>query len=228
MGKNLWLQIFLWLILLAVVVPAGLILLFRFVPVPGSPQMLLSLLSGHGAEYHWVAPDRLPPALARAVLAAEDQRFCQHNGFDWTSIDKALKDNKRGKRLRGASTISQQAARSLFLTPARNWLRKGAEAWLTVLLEALWPKHRIMTAYLNLVDWGHGNFGAEAAARAYFQKPAARLSTTESARLAAILPDPHDWSAARPGPYVARRTAILTNRISMVRRDGLDACLRRE
>ena len=121
----------------------------------------------------WVG-DNISPYLGRAVIASEDQRFCSHHGFDWTSIDKAIAAHERGARLRGASTISQQTARTIFLLPIRSWARKGVEAWLTVMLEALWPKRRILTAYLNLVDWGHGNFGAEAAAQAYFHKAGRR------------------------------------------------------
>jgi monofunctional biosynthetic peptidoglycan transglycosylase len=208
------------------VMPAALIVIFRFVPVPGTPQMIWSILSGEGANYAWRDFDEIAPSLSSAVIAAEDQRFCSHNGFDWVSIDKAVKEHERGRRLRGASTISQQAARSLFLVPVRSWIRKGAEAYLTVLMEALWPKKRILTAYLNLVDWGHGNYGAEAASQAYFHISAAHLSPTQSARLAAILPDPDDWNAKHPGPYVARRTAILRGRLAMVHRDGLDVCVK--
>jgi monofunctional biosynthetic peptidoglycan transglycosylase len=128
--------------------------------------------------------------------------------------------------LRGASTLSQQTARTLFLAPVRSWIRKGAEAWLTVLVEALWPKKRILEAYLNLVDWGHGNFGAEAAAQAYFHTSAAQLTRGQAARLAAILPDPSKWNAAVPGPYVTERARVLLGQASAVTRDGLDACVR--
>ncbi len=187
----------------------GCFLSFVSRPCRARRQMLLSLLEGEGTHYSWVPFDEIAPSLPTAVIAAEDQRFCSHHGFDWVSIDKAVKEHEHGRRLlRGASTISQQAARSLFLVPVRSWVRKGAEAYLTVLMEALWPKQRILTAYLNLVDWGRGNYGAEAAAQAYFHVPAADLSPAQSARLAAILPDPDEWNAARPGPYVARRAAI--------------------
>lgn len=218
-----WLSIFIGIVF---VMPVGLILLFRFVPVPGTPQMVLGLLSGEGAHYSWRSFDRIAPSLPSAVIAAEDQRFCKHNGFDWAAIDKAVQEHKDGRRLRGASTISQQTARSLFLVPARSWIRKGAEAYLTVLIEALWPKQRILTAYLNLVDWGHGNYGAEAASQAYFHKSAARLTPAQAARLAAILPNPDDWNAARPGPYVAKRSAKLKGRLGVVRRDRLDVCVK--
>lgn len=210
----------------AVPVPILLILLFRFVPIPFTPQMLIGVLSGDEVHYRW-AGDGISPYLGRAVIGAEDQKFCFHHGFDWGSIDKAIKAHKHGARLRGASTISQQTARTVFLTPARNWVRKGVEAYLTVLIEALWPKRRILTAYLNLVDWGHGNFGAEAASEAYFHKPASALNAYQAARLAAVLPDPDSWSAARPGPYVASRTDTLMFRMAEVSRDGLDSCVRR-
>ena len=209
-----------------VVAPIALLLLYRFVPVPGTPEMLVSLIEGKGAHYRW--SDHISPRLERAVIAAEDQNFCTHHGFDWASINKAMADHQRhpSKPVRGASTISQQAARTLFLVPMRSWIRKGLEAWLTVLMEQLWPKKRILHAYLNLVDWGDGIFGAEAAARAYFGTDAASLTATEAARLAAILPNPHKWRAARPGRYVARRAASLQGRSAMVARDGLNFCVR--
>jgi monofunctional biosynthetic peptidoglycan transglycosylase len=207
-------------------IPILLILLFRFVPVPGTPQMLTWLIVGDPVHYQWVAYENISPALGHAVIGSEDQNFCKHHGFDWKSIDKALKANKRGRPLRGASTISQQVARTMFLLPVRSWVRKGAEAYLTVLLEALWPKKRILTAYLNLVDWGHGNFGAEAASQAYFHKSASQLTRAEAARLAAVLPDPEKWHADRPGPYVAGRTSTIVSRAGEVTRDDLDACVR--
>ncbi|HEY1614005.1 MAG TPA: monofunctional biosynthetic peptidoglycan transglycosylase [Rhizomicrobium sp.] len=212
------------LLVLLVPAPVLVLLLFRFVPVPVTPQMLLSALFGAGGHHQWVG-EEISPQLFRAVIAGEDDRFCSHHGFDWSSVDKAVQAHEQGKRLRGASTISQQTARSVFLLPVRSWLRKGAEAWLTVLMEALWPKERIITVYLNVVDWGHGNFGAEAAARAYFGKSAAALSGSQAAKLAAVLPDPDQWNAARPGPYVAAHAAVLRRRMAEVQRDGLDSCL---
>jgi monofunctional biosynthetic peptidoglycan transglycosylase len=214
------------LFFLALPGPVILLLLFRFVPVPGTPEMLVSLLQGKGLHYSWA--DNIAPMLGRAVIGAEDQNFCTHNGFDWKSIGAAVKahaDNPK-KRLRGASTISQQTARTLFLVPMRSWLRKGLEAYLTVLVEALWPKKRILQAYLNLVDWGHGNFGAEAAAENYFGTDAASLTRAQAARLAAILPDPSKWKAVHPGRYVARRTRVLAARSGQVTRDGLDFCVK--
>ncbi len=219
-------------VVFALLVPAPiiLILIFRFVPIPGTPQMLFSLVTGHGAHYAWRGSDSISPALGRAVISSEDQRFCSHHGFDWKNIDEAVRQHERHprKQLRGASTISQQTARSLFLLPVRSWIRKGMEAYLTVLLEALWPKERILTVYLNVVDWGNGNFGAEAAAQAYFHEPAAAISRTQAARLAAVLPDPSRWQAARPGPYVAARTHALGTQMQDVAAGGLDWCVRRK
>jgi len=209
-------------------IPILLILLFRFLPIPATPQIVIGLLSGDDVHYRWVGADEISPFLGRAVIGAEDQKFCSHHGFDWQSIDKAIRKHQRHPRrvLHGASTISQQTARTIFLVPARSWVRKGMEAYLTVLIEALWPKKRILTAYLNLVDLGHGNFGAEAAAENYFHKPAAALSAHEAARLAAILPNPDGWRAVAPGPYVAARTDTLIFHMAEVARDRLDSCVR--
>ncbi len=222
-----WLSRIFWvLFLLLVAAPVLLLLVFRFLPLPGSPEMLWSLIQGKGAHYAWSAD--IDPFLGKAVIGSEDQNFCHHHGFDWKSIDQAVAAHERhpSRRLRGASTISQQTARTLFLLPVRSWVRKGLEAYLTVLIEALWPKKRILQAYLNLVDWGHGNFGAEAAARAYFHTGAGRLSHIQAARLAAVLPDPDSWSASRPGPYVAARSEVLIARAEQVTRDGLDFCVK--
>jgi monofunctional glycosyltransferase len=208
-------------------VPAPILtlLLFRFVPIPGTPQMLVSLMMGKGAHYQWSGD--ISPRLERAVIGAEDENFCRHHGFDFAAIQKAVDEHKRypQKPLRGASTISQQAARTLFLGYSGGWMRKGLETYLTVLLEALWPKKRILAAYLNTVDWGDGIFGAQAASQAYFGTDASDLTAAEAARLAAILPNPHKWKAARPGRYVTRRAASLQGRSVMVARDGLNFCV---
>src|SRR3954469_19248632 len=200
------------LFLLLVPGPVVALLVFRFLPIPATPQMLWSFAEGRGWHYSW-AGEAITPVLGRTVLGSEDQNFCSHDGFDWEQIDKAVADHARhpARRLRGASTISQQTARTLFLGYRGGWVRKGLEAYLTVLVEALWPKKRILEAYLNLVDWGHGNYGAEAAAQAYFHTSAARLTRGQAARLAAILPDPSKWNAAAPGPYVTERSRFLLN-----------------
>ena len=212
----------------ALPMPVLLLLLFRFVPVPVTPQILLDAVTLQPVKYSWRSYDEISPNLARSVIGSEDQNFCNHNGFDWKDIDKALKQHERHpkRRLRGASTISQQVARTLFLLPLRSWVRKGAEAYLTVLVEAFWPKKRILTAYLNLVDWGGGNYGAEAASEVYFGVPASALSKAQAARLATVLPNPDKWRAARPGRYVARRTGVVEDRAWEVTRDGLDWCVK--
>jgi monofunctional biosynthetic peptidoglycan transglycosylase len=208
--------------------PVILLLFFRFVPIPGTPQMLLDAITLQPVKYSWRSYDEIAPALPRAVIGAEDQNFCAHNGFDWKGIDKAMQEHERhpGKPLRGASTISQQTARTLFLVSARSWIRKGIEAYLTVLIEALWPKKRILTAYLNLVDWGRGNYGAEAAAETYFGTTADKLTRSQAARLAAILPNPDHWRADRPGRYVAGRSKHLRGQEFVVAGAGLDWCVK--
>jgi monofunctional biosynthetic peptidoglycan transglycosylase len=213
---------------LLVPVPILLLLFFRFVPLPGTPEMLINLVTLNPVHYSWRGYDEIAPSLAQSVIGSEDQNFCFHHGFDWKEIDSAIKSHERHpkRKLRGASTLSQQTARSLFLVPTRSWVRKGMEAYLTVMMEALWPKKRILTAYLNIVDFGHGNFGAEAAAESYFGKPASELNAAQSARLAAILPDPDVWKAVAPGPYVAGRTQTILSRAGEVRRDGLDWCVK--
>lgn len=212
--------------ILLVPAPILLLLVFRFLPIPGTPEMLVSLAMGKGASYSW--SDDISPRLERSVIGAEDQNFCTHHGFDFDAINKAMEDHKKHpkKPMRGASTISQQTARTLFLVPMRSWIRKGLEAYLTVMIEALWPKKRILHAYLNTVDWGDGIFGAEAAASAYFGTDAGSLTADQAARLAAILPNPHKWKAAHPGRYVRRRAGMLQGRQAMVMRDGLNFCVK--
>ena len=223
-----WLRrILLILVGVTVVLPVALILIFRFVPPPITPLMLGTWLSGGPITKSWVPLESISPNLVRAVIASEDGKFCSHYGFDLEAIDKALARNASGSTMRGASTISQQTAKNLFLSPNRTWARKGIEAYLTVLLEALWPKRRIMETYLNIAEWGSRRFGAEAAAEANFKKPAAKLSVLEAARLATILPNPRLYRADAPGPYVARQTQVIAARIGQVSRDRLDACIYR-
>lgn len=227
-GRTLWLRRVLALILFFLVPgPVLYFLIFRFLPIPFTPEMAINLVTLNETHYSW-AGDSVSPYLGQAAIASEDQKFCFHHGFDWESIDKAIKSHERHphRRLRGASTLSQQTARSLFLVPWRSWVRKGVEAYLTVLMEFFWPKKRILEAYVNVVDFGHGNYGAEAAARSYFGIPASALSPYQAARLAAVLPNPDEWKAVAPGPYVARRTGTIVGRMAAVRRDGLDACVR--
>jgi len=160
-------------------------------------------------HYDWVARDRISRRAALAVLAAEDQKFFSHPGFDLESIRKVWKRNGEGRQLRGASTISQQVAKNLWLWPARSWFRKGLEAWFTVWVELLWPKERILEVYLNVAQFGPDVFGVEAAARQYFRKPAASLNEPESALLAAVLPNPRLFKVRNPSRYVRQRQAWI-------------------
>jgi monofunctional biosynthetic peptidoglycan transglycosylase len=226
-GKTPWVRrILSVLFIFALPAPVLLLLILRFAPVPFTPSMVFDLVALKPVHYSWRGADAISPALARAVIGAEDDNFCTHNGFDWKAIDDAYRDYKvRHKPLRGASTLSQQTARELFLTYSGGIVRKAAEAYLTVLIEALWPKKRIMTAYLNIVDWGHGNFGAEAAAQSYFGVSAAALNPAQAARLAAILPSPDKWKAVHPGRYVRKRTGTLVSRQNQVQAAALDWCL---
>jgi monofunctional glycosyltransferase len=199
-------------IVLLIAVPA-LVLAYRFLPVPLTPLMVLRLLQGEGLAKRWVDYEELSPQLRRAVVASEDARFCTHYGFDWTEIEASWSDYQSGERLRGASTITQQTAKNLFLWPG-GWLRKIVEIYPTVLLELLWPKRRILEIYLNIVEWGPGIYGAEAASRAYFGRSARLLTASEAALMAAVLPNPRRWSPARPTEYIRSRAATIQARMS--------------
>jgi monofunctional biosynthetic peptidoglycan transglycosylase len=205
--------------------PVIMVAVYRFVPPPVTFLMIQRMVEGHGFERKWVPIERISPALVRAVIAAEDARFCEHHGFDVEAIEKAMKANARGKKLRGGSTISQQTAKNVFLWPGRDWVRKGLEAWFTVLIEVGWGKERIMEVYLNSIEWGPGLYGAEAAARKNFGVPASKLTTVQAARLAAIVPKPLSWKAAKPGPYMKRRAGSINRNARVVRSEGLTACV---
>lgn len=198
---------------------------YRFNEPPGTLLMLERKISGDVIVHPWVSLDDISPHLVTAVIAAEDTRFCLHNGIDFEAIDEAIEEAENGGRLRGASTISQQTAKNAFLWSGRSWLRKGAEVWMTFVIETLWPKRRIMEMYLNIAEWGDGHFGAEAAAQKRFGKSAKDLTRREAALLAAVLPNPHKWRVDPPGPYVRRRASTLRGRMSQVQRDGLNACV---
>jgi len=184
---------------------AGLVLLLRWVDPPTSAFMLRQRMSGIAVDYRWVAMDRISPTAALAVIASEDQRFFEHWGLDLKAIADAMEENRRRKRPRGASTISQQVAKNLFLWPGRSYLRKACEVYFTLLMEACWTKTRILEVYLNIAEMGRGVFGVEAAAQRFFHKPAARLPAVESAALAAVLPNPKRMHADRPSDYVRNR-----------------------
>jgi monofunctional biosynthetic peptidoglycan transglycosylase len=190
-----------------------LVTVFRDVPPPATPLMLLRLADGYGIDQSWRGLDRISPFLLKAVIAGEDQKFCLHRGFDGEAIEGAWENYQSGGKLRGASTISMQTAKNVFLWPGRDWLRKGLEAYFTTLIELAWGKQRIIEVYLNVVEWGPGISGAEAAAEHYFKKTAADLSPHEAVRLAAVLPDPLDRSASKPGPEVTARSRFMIEQI---------------
>jgi monofunctional glycosyltransferase len=223
--KSILKHAFIWLFAITVVLPVVLVLAFRFVPPPATPLMIGTMLTEGAVAQRWVPLESISPNLVRAVIAAEDGKFCAHYGFDLEAIDKALDRNAAGGTLRGASTISQQTAKNVFLMPDRTWTRKGLEAYFTLLIEGLWPKRRIMETYLNVVEWGPRRFGAEAAAQANFRKSAAQLSPLEAALLATILPRPRRYRADQPGPYVQRQSQVIVDRMADVRRDRLESCI---
>ena len=199
-----------------VLVTAGLVLLLRWVTPPLSAFMIESTLAAwlaHDRAYqfrhHWVDLNQVSPNLPLAVVASEDQKFPEHWGFDVEAIEKAYELNRHSHRVRGASTISQQVAKNLFLWSGRSWFRKGLEAYFTVLIEAAWPKRRILEVYVNTAEFGLGTYGAEAAAERYFHKSAARLSRSDAALLAAVLPNPKLYLVTAPSRYVEQRRAWI-------------------
>jgi monofunctional biosynthetic peptidoglycan transglycosylase len=201
-----------------VLVPLAAILLFRFLPPPATPLMLIRLAEGHGWQRDWVSQDEIAPALAAAVIAAEDNLFCEQSlGFDLQALREQVEAWRRGERARGASTITMQTAKNLFLWPGRDPVRKLLEAWLTPQIALAWPRARVLEVYLNIVEFGPGVYGAEAAARQFFGKSAAALSLREASLLAAVLPSPLSWSVAEPGPYVRQRAATIERRIGQIR-----------
>ena len=212
-------------LLVLAALPIGGILIHAFAPPPLTILMAREFLAGHGLDYRWRSLDQISPNLVTAAIAAEDARFCSHGGFDLEAIEKALEENERGRKIRGGSTISQQTAKNVFLWPGRDWVRKGFEAGYTLMIETVWSKRRIMEVYLNVAEMGPGVFGAEAAARHWFDKSAADLTPREAARIAAILPSPRRYNAAAPGPYVRRRASSVQANARVVRNEGLASCV---
>lgn len=220
------------LLLILALIPIGGVVLHRFVPPLFTILMVQQAAGGQGMDYRWRSLDHISPRLVEAVIAAEDARFCQHHGFDVEAIQKAMEANERAEqrgsdKRRGASTISQQTAKNVFLWPSRDWVRKGLEVGYTGLIEAVWGKRRIMEMYLNVAEWAPGVYGAEAASRHWFNKSAENLTAREAARLAAILPSPRRYRAADPGPYVRRQASRIQAAMGTVRQQGLDACVDR-
>jgi monofunctional biosynthetic peptidoglycan transglycosylase len=198
------------------------VVLLRWVPVYITPLMIYRTVQyRNDASFHthkkWVPYKKISPEMTRAVIASEDNKFNDHHGFDWEAIDKAVKDHEKGKRLRGASTISQQTAKNVFLLPERSFIRKGFEAYFTVLIEFFWSKQRIMEVYLNVVEMGKGIYGAEAAAEQLFGTKAIYLTRRQACLIAACLPNPIRRHAGKPSTYVSRRADMISgleNKIS--------------
>jgi len=210
---RLWLIFALIAVLLA---PAAVLLLYRVVPPPFTPLMIIRYGQGEAIDKEWRGLDAIAPALPRSVIAAEDNLFCRHMGFDREALKTQIETAQAGGTPRGASTISMQLAKNLFLWPDRSLLRKGLEFWLTPYVEVLLPKQRILELYLNVVEWGPGIYGAQAAAQAHFGVDATSLSDEQAALLAAVLPNPREWIAGDAGDYVRTRAAIYRQRVNQL------------
>ena len=200
-------------------------LAYRWVDPPLTWPMARDAIRGQHVERDWTPLARIAPAVARAAIGAEDARFCAHSGFDLGAIENAMARNAASSKLRGGSTISQQTAKNAFLWPERSWLRKGLEAYFTVLIEQLWGKRRIMEVYLNIAEMGPGIYGVDAAARHYFNATAATLSPRQAARLVAILPSPVKRDASALKGQVKRHARAIEKRIRVVHEGAIDGCL---
>ena len=197
------------LLVIILCVTSAQVLLFKYVNPPFTPLMLYRLAHREGMNHRWKPLSWISPFLQQAVLASEDQRFKDHNGFDFNQINEALQDYAENKPLRGASTLSMQVARNLVLWQGRSWIRNALEPYYTVLIELIWNKQRILETYLNVAEWGKGIFGAEAAALHYFRCSSSALSREQAALLAAVLPNPRKWSPVRPSSYILRRKSFI-------------------
>jgi monofunctional glycosyltransferase len=219
-------NVFLTLLAVLVVAPVLATIVYRFIPPPITILMIERMIEGHGLDHQYRPLSEMSPALPRAAIAAEDARFCTHHGFDFNAIEKAVAHNDRKPgRIRGGSTISQQTAKNVFLWPERSWVRKGFEAYFTVLIETIWGKHRIMEVYLNTVEMGPGVYGVEAAAQKYFHVNAHDVNPAQAARLIAILPSPLKWQVIDPGSYVRRRDRKIGAAEGAVERVGGAECV---
>ncbi len=209
-------KFFLWFLGLSIVS----VIFFRFVPVPITPLMVIRCIEQKQEgkplklKHDWVSLEKISPNLQKAVISSEDGNFLSHNGFDFKAIEKAYKDNKKGKKVKGGSTISQQTAKNVFLWPGRSFIRKGLEAYFTILIELIWSKERIMEVYLNSIEMGEGIYGAQAAAQHWYKKDAAKLSPYEAAGIAAILPSPRRYKAAQSGPYISSRKNVIARYVN--------------
>ena len=201
------------------------VLIYRFVPPPITATMIGDVLAGRGLHKDWMPISQIDRDMVRATIAAEDSKFCQHNGFDFEAIEDAMQRNASGGRIRGGSTISQQTAKNAFLWQGGGYARKGVEAWFTFLIEHLWGKRRIMEVYLNLAETGIGTYGVNAGSQRYFGHDASAMSPTEAARIAAVFPLPKKRGAIAPKGFTRRYGNTIAARIAVVGRDGLDACI---
>jgi len=205
------------ILLIIFVAPPVMFIGYRYIPPFITPLMIIRSAEGFGLTRHWVPLSEISPNLQRAVIASEDARFCLHHGFDWVAVHKAIERNAEGgHRLLGASTISMQTAKNLLLWPGRDYLRKGAEAYLTMWLEMFVPKKRILELYLNEIEWGQGIYGAEAAARIYFNTSAAKLTPRQASLMAAVLPNPLGWRPDYPGRWVSEHARTIEGRMNAV------------
>ncbi len=207
-------KILIWLVICSI----GLVFLFKWVAVPVTPLMIIrnvkkTDVNDKGWEHKWVSIEAISTNLQKAVICSEDQFFLKHNGFDFKAIEKAYENNKKGKRLKGASTISQQTAKNVFLWPNRSWLRKGLETYFTFLIELIWTKERIMEVYLNSIEMGPGIYGAEAAAQYWFKKSASNLSKYEAAAIASVLPSPLRYKANPATTYIESRKSWIVKQM---------------
>ena len=202
------------------ILSVGSTILYRWVPVPLTPLMVIRCVEqmNNGKsmtlKHDWVSLDEISPKLQLAVVCSEDQNYLKHYGFDWGAIEKAMKSNDSGKKIRGGSTISQQTAKNVFLWQGRSYIRKGFEAYFTLLIETFWSKERIMEVYLNSIEMGNGIYGAEAAAQNWFKKSAAKLNKDESSAIAAILPNPLKYVANPPSAYISKRKTWVKQQMS--------------
>lgn len=213
-----FLKIFLWFFVISVLS----VVVFRFVPVPFTPLMITrSFEQGKDVDtqHDWVPIEEISPELQKAVIASEDANFFTHHGFDFEAMKKAYESNKKGKKIKGGSTISQQTVKNVFLWQGRSYLRKGLEAYFTVLIEVLWSKERIMEVYLNSIEMGEGVYGAQAAAQHWYKKDAAKLTRYEAAGIAAILPNPLKFKATNSSAYINRRKGRIVSHMRYVKLD---------
>ena len=201
------------------------VLIYKFVPVPFTATMASDLVAGRGVTRDWMSLNAMDPDMARAAIAGEDAKFCDHGGFDAAAIAKAAARNAMGGRIRGGSTISQQTAKNAFLWQGGGYFRKGLEAYFTVLIEAIWGKRRIMEVYLNIAETGIGTYGANAGSQRYFRHDASRLTPSEAARIAAVLPLPKQRDAVSPSGFTRRQGNRIAASIGAIRRERLDSCV---